>query len=126
MKTFENKVFSGASIETGNHNLDSLLSLPGVVNVWPNVAVKLDPVESRRAVEGENEPYSTHNATGVSKLHSQGIYGKGAKVGVVDTGIWYKHPDVSISTFVDSSWPLADTMLARRRFRIRLQSRKRI
>ncbi|KAL0780594.1 hypothetical protein CaCOL14_001929 [Colletotrichum acutatum] len=95
VKTFDNKVFNGASVETESHTLDSLLSLPDVVNVWPNVAVKLDPVESKRLVQGEDVAYTTHNATGVSKLHAQGIFGKGAKVGVVDTGIWYKHPDVS-------------------------------
>ncbi|KAK1724825.1 subtilase [Colletotrichum acutatum] len=94
VKTFDNKVFNGASVETESHTLDSLLSLPDVVNVWPNVAVKLDPVESKRLVQGEDVAYTTHNATGVSKLHAQGIFGKGAKVGVVDTGIWYKHPDL--------------------------------
>ncbi|KAL2879853.1 hypothetical protein SGCOL_004898 [Colletotrichum sp. CLE4] len=94
VKTYNNKVFTGASVETENHTLDSLSSLPDVVNVWPNVAVKLDPVESKRLVQGEDVAYTTHNATGVSKLHAQGIFGKGAKVGVVDTGIWYKHPDL--------------------------------
>ncbi|KAK1635877.1 hypothetical protein BDP81DRAFT_450711 [Colletotrichum phormii] len=89
VKTYDNKVFTGASVETENHTLDSLLSLPDVVNVWPNVAVKLDPVESKRLVQGEDVAYTTHNATGISKLHAQGVFGKRAKVGVVDTGIWY-------------------------------------
>ncbi|KAJ0311147.1 hypothetical protein COL516b_001851 [Colletotrichum fioriniae] len=94
VKTFDNKVFTGASVETESHTLDSLLSLPDVVNVWPNVAVKLDPVENNGLVQGEDVAYTTHNATGVSQLHALGIFGKGAKVGVVDTGIWYKHPDL--------------------------------
>lgn len=67
------------------------------MNVWPNVAVKLDPVENNGLVQGEDVAYTTHNATGVSQLHALGIFGKGAKVGVVDTGIWYKHPDVSLA-----------------------------
>ncbi|OHF04129.1 subtilisin Carlsberg [Colletotrichum orchidophilum] len=66
-----------------SHNIDSLSSLPDVLSVWLNVAIKLDAVESKRVVEGENEPYSSHNATGVAKLHAQGIFGKGAKAGVV-------------------------------------------
>lgn len=35
-----------------------------------------------------------HTVTGVDKLHEQGIYGKGVKIGVVDTGIWYNHDAV--------------------------------
>ena len=31
---------------------------------------------------------------GVDKLHSEGITGKGIKVGVLDTGIDYNHPDL--------------------------------
>lgn len=29
--------------------------------------------------------------TGVDKAHAAGVLGKGAKVAVVDTGIWYDH-----------------------------------
>lgn len=39
--------------------------------------------------------YSVHAMTGVDKLHSAGILGKGAVVAIVDTGIEYTHPAVS-------------------------------
>ncbi|KAL0936358.1 subtilase [Colletotrichum truncatum] len=90
VKSFDSEIFTGASVETNELNLDSLLDLPDVVNVWPNNPVYLDPIvqqdESSAAV-----PSIVHTVTGVSKLHEQGIYGKGVKVGVVDTGIWYNH-----------------------------------
>lgn len=95
VKTFESDVFSGASIETDTHNIDSLQSLAGVARVWQNTRVALSPVEGLRAIEeAEAGDYTTHNTTGVSKLHDQGIFGQGVKVGVVDSGTWYKHPAV--------------------------------
>jgi hypothetical protein len=33
----------------------------------------------------------------VSKLHEQGIFGEGVRIGVVDTGIYYLHDAVSFS-----------------------------
>ena len=97
VKTFDSAVFSGASIETDTYNLDSLLSLPEIVRVWPNQVIQLEPLDPE-AVAVEDAPnYTTHNATGVSKLHDEGIFGEGVKVGIVDTGVWYYHPAVSIS-----------------------------
>lgn len=96
VKDFETDVFSGASIETDNHSVDSLLSLAGVVRAWPNKRVALSPVEGLSSIGDAAAAgnYTTHNATGVSKLHDRGIFGQGVKVGVVDSGTWYKHPAV--------------------------------
>ncbi|TDZ16764.1 Minor extracellular protease vpr [Colletotrichum orbiculare MAFF 240422] len=92
VKEFASNVFSGASIETDTFTIDTLLELPEVANVWVNEEVQLAPPEPRAAAVDEASSYTTHNATGVTKLHAQGIFGKGVKVGVVDTGIWYNHP----------------------------------
>ncbi|KAJ0314315.1 hypothetical protein Brms1b_006981 [Colletotrichum noveboracense] len=93
VKDFETDIFSGASIETDTHNIDTLQNLAGVARVWHNTRVTLSPVEGLQAIEdAAASNYTTHNATGVSKLHDKGIFGQGVKVGVVDSGTWYNHP----------------------------------
>jgi subtilisin family serine protease len=38
------------------------------------------------------DTFSTHVMTGVDKLHAQGYFGKGVKIGIIDSGIDYTHP----------------------------------
>ena len=96
METFESDVFSGVAVETEEFNIDTLGTFPGVVNVWLNEYIALPPIEEHGLSDGAGSMnYTTHISTGVSKLHEMGIYGKGVKVGVVDTGILYDHVAVS-------------------------------
>ncbi|KAI0135175.1 subtilisin-like protein [Daldinia grandis] len=92
VKSFNSPVFSGASIETDSYSINKLEGMPDVLRVWPNERVYLNPAEPK-VLDGlpANFNYTTHNVTGVSKLHEAGIYGKGAKVGIVDSGTWYNH-----------------------------------
>ncbi|KAJ9149758.1 Subtilisin-like protein [Pleurostoma richardsiae] len=93
VKIFDSDIFSGATIETDSYNLDGLQALPEVARAWANERVQLAPVQPQVTNDlGSYVNYTTHNATGVNKLHAQGIFGKGVKVGVVDTGTWYLHP----------------------------------
>ncbi|CAI6093329.1 unnamed protein product [Clonostachys chloroleuca] len=86
-------VFSGLTIESKTDNVDSLLSIEGVVNVWPLRSVPMAPLAKRRKLSGnmKHPNTSAHHWTGVDKLHKAGIRGKGATVAVIDTGIDYTH-----------------------------------
>ncbi|KAK8137945.1 hypothetical protein PG984_001325 [Apiospora sp. TS-2023a] len=93
-KAFNSAVFSGASIETETFDFDALSAMPEVSNVWRNNIVTLPRmVEQAEKVEAYKAlDYVVHNSTGVAKLHSAGVLGKGALVGIVDTGVWWEHP----------------------------------
>ncbi|KAJ0343799.1 hypothetical protein KNSL1_009991 [Colletotrichum chrysophilum] len=97
VKTFQNDIFSGAYVKTETHDIASIQALPDIVNVWHNHVVKLDPVKVARSFSDDaaSANYSTHHTTGVNRLHENGVFGEGAKVGVVDSGIQYSHPAVS-------------------------------
>lgn len=59
--------------------------------------VKLDAATPAQLFvdEAASPNYSVHGMTGVDKLHAAGIYGKGAQVAMIDTGVEYTHPAVS-------------------------------
>ncbi|KAL2210880.1 subtilase [Sarocladium strictum] len=117
-RTFESDIFSGVAVSTDEYNIDTLGTFPGVVNVWLNEYISLPPVEEHGRADGGSLNYTTHISTGVSKLHEAGIFGKGVKVGVIDTGILYDHralgegygPGFKVANgydFVgDGDWPL--------------------
>ncbi|KAK8073467.1 hypothetical protein PG994_004366 [Apiospora phragmitis] len=95
IKSYDSALFTGAAVELDSEDdFASYASAPHIANIWPNRRVMMEqPVDRQsfsddvRAVE-----YSTLRATGVDKLHKAGVLGKGVKVGIVDGGVWYKHP----------------------------------
>lgn len=109
-------VFFGLSITLGasanENDVNTLLDLPGVLSIEP---VRLIPRPDGRVfnntfipepsnfltgerismpkVKGQtNGLLSALEMTGVDKLHSAGIKGKGIKIGIIDSGIDYRHP----------------------------------
>ncbi|KAK1991893.1 subtilase [Colletotrichum falcatum] len=96
LATFDSAVFSGASLETDNHDLDALRGLPDVVGVWPSGRVGLLapvglPNTAAAAADDDDDAHAVHWATGVDELHAEGVLGQGVKVGIVDTSVWYRH-----------------------------------
>ncbi|KAK6217136.1 serine endopeptidase [Colletotrichum tabaci] len=93
-KTFSSDVFTGVSVETTSEGAEDLRILLGARNVWPSRPVQMALAEKGRTfgrdVSAAN--YSIHGATGVARLHEQGILGKGVRVAVVDSGVDYDHP----------------------------------
>jgi subtilisin family serine protease len=95
VKSFNSDVFTGASVETETYNIDSLQQLPGVKRVWRNHFIPLTvPTPDFLPDDVAARNYTSHNTTGVSKLHARGYFGKGVKIGVVDTGTAWDHPAV--------------------------------
>ena len=102
IKSFKSEVFSGVAIESAADNVDSLEALDPVAKVWTSRLVSLEKSVAKQgsfADDASAPNYSIHGMTGVDRLHAAGIFGKGAKVGVVDTGTAYDHPAVGLSTY---------------------------
>jgi subtilisin family serine protease len=94
VKEYDSPIFSGARITADDYNLDQLTALPGVVRAWHNQELTLlNPVDKRQqpVPPANASQHDVHWATGVHELHDRGILGKGVKIGIIDTGVWYNH-----------------------------------
>ncbi|MBO9129212.1 S8 family serine peptidase [Bacillus sp. 165] len=94
--TYKN-AFNGVSMTLPANKVKSLLSSDAVKAVWSNSEVQLDlPVQETETKQttSATRMTSSNSYLGVDKLHQEGVTGKGIKVGVIDTGIDYKHPDL--------------------------------
>jgi subtilisin family serine protease len=100
----DTSIFYGVHLETPsasiNRTVAQLNELPLVEKVWPSqmyyqpdyiVKSVLDTSPSDIDI---SQRLSTLSMTGVDKLHAEGIYGKGVKVGIIDSGIDYTLPEL--------------------------------
>ncbi|KAH8883035.1 serine endopeptidase [Thozetella sp. PMI_491] len=94
LKTFDSTVFTGVSVESEDGNIDSLLAISPAASVWPSkkIQLSLNAPAQTYASAAATANYSIHSMTGVDKLHAAGIFGKGAKIASIDTGVQYTHP----------------------------------
>lgn len=81
---------NGVALEIKGNQLGQLLQIPGVVSVYPDYEVQLAPET------GEVNPHMKDTAPfiGAPEVWDLGYKGKGVKVGVIDTGIDYNHPNL--------------------------------
>lgn len=119
-------VFSGSSFTLRDNediDLEELSNLDGVVKVYPIIQISLGISPTYRGEDAlAHAQWTSHATTGVDKLHSEGILGEGALIGVVDTGVDYDHPALGGGygpgykiiggyDFVgDGEWPYADAV----------------
>lgn len=88
-------VFNGVAMTIPTNQINTLLQTGVVKRIWHDNVITLPKSESI------NEDISTSKLVppalphlGVDKLHDENINGQGIKVGVLDTGIDYNHPDL--------------------------------
>ncbi|MDM5156904.1 S8 family serine peptidase [Bacillus sp. DX1.1] len=86
--------FNGVAMTLPGNTIEDLVRSGVVKRVWKDSDVKLDlPKETNKATV-QPKMIDSVPQIGVDKLHAENITGKGIKVGVIDTGADYNHPDL--------------------------------
>jgi len=82
-------LWNGISVRVTPGNLSRISRLPEVVNVWP--------VDTYSIPEPANENlpdmFTAVAMTGANNANAAGFRGEGMRIGIIDTGIDYDHPD---------------------------------
>ncbi|MEH6936742.1 S8 family serine peptidase [Bacillus sp. JJ664] len=87
--------FNGVSITLPANQIKNLLKSKAVKTIWSNEKFSIDPPKKNdqlKADEANVANYTPYDA--LDRLHEEGFTGKGIKVGILDTGMDYNHPDL--------------------------------
>ncbi|MFP7297144.1 S8 family serine peptidase [Neobacillus niacini] len=86
--------FNGVSMTLPGLAVEELLHSGAVKRIWSDIQVQLE-LPSEETLKVQPKMADSIPQIGVDKLHAENITGKGIKVGVLDTGIDYSHPDLA-------------------------------
>lgn len=83
-------LWNGLSVRTTSSQAAAMTGLKGVVAVYPVETIELAP----HAADGSPDLVSALAMSGADVAQAEGFDGTGIKVGVIDSGIAYNHPDL--------------------------------
>ncbi len=90
--------FNGVSMTLPANQIQKLLKSKAVKTVWSTETVSIDPpAPNEKSNQLKSDEFNIANYSpydGLNRLHAEGITGKGIKIGILDTGIDYNHPDL--------------------------------
>ncbi|GAA0133282.1 hypothetical protein YSY43_01220 [Paenibacillus sp. YSY-4.3] len=89
-----NTVLNGFEITIPANEIPSLAEIPGVKSIQENSIWYALPIASTTAADAINYDETPLKQIGADAAWAKGLTGKGLKVGVVDTGVDYTHPDL--------------------------------
>lgn len=89
-----NTVLNGLEVTVPSKDLLTLASIPNVVSIDENQTYYEIPIDEKEASAGDNFEIQPLKQMGVDEAWADGFTGKGLKVGVIDTGVDYLHPDL--------------------------------
>jgi subtilisin family serine protease len=86
-----NTLVNAISFEVPANKADQVAALPGIKDVFPLLTSNPPRVITKALKDPELR--FAHGMTGVATAHNElGLTGKGVKVGIIDSGVDYKHP----------------------------------
>ncbi|MEE6451373.1 S8 family serine peptidase [Gottfriedia acidiceleris] len=95
-KTYKT-AFNGAAVTLPANQVKELLKSDAVKTIYKDLTFNVDPIKEDVPTDVASKTTTTVDSIpylNVDKLHKEGITGKGVKVGVLDTGIDYNHPEL--------------------------------
>ncbi|QRV96031.1 minor extracellular protease vpr protein [Ceratobasidium sp. AG-Ba] len=92
----DSEIWNGVTVQVNDpSDLVEIARAAGVTSVHRNYIRELP--RNPASEGGSSNPvvpdkFSTHQMTGVDKMHAKGVFGNGITIGIIDTGVDYLHP----------------------------------
>lgn len=90
------RAFNGVAMTIPGTAVQELLSTGVVERIWKDQEIRIELPEESNVVKSSTSTRVDDSLPqiGADKLHQENISGEGVKVGVIDSGIDYNHPDL--------------------------------